>query len=107
MPKATYILPDGVRVELEIESGTSLMRAAVSHGIQAIVGDCGGSASCATCHIYVDESYLHRLPPIGEDEEAMLEGTAAERRSVSRLSCQLAMSDALDGILVRVPDRQW
>lgn len=102
MPKVTYILPDGSRREIELREGQSLMEAAIRNGIEEILGECGGSAMCATCHCYVEEA-PEALPPLGEDEDAMLEETAAERLSNSRLSCQLRMSPSLDGIIVRVP----
>jgi len=107
MPKAVFISPDGSSIELKIPVGTSLMSAAVSNGIEHIVGDCGGSASCATCHVYVEPSYLSHLPEMQSDEDEMLEDTAEKRTENSRLSCQLIMKDELDGITVRMPDTQW
>lgn len=102
MPKATYILPDGTAREIEMRDGQSLMEAAIRNGIGAILGECGGSAMCATCHCYV-ETAPAALPPLGDDEDAMLDETAAERLPNSRLSCQIRMTAALDGITVRVP----
>ena len=107
MPKAIYISHDGSRRELEVAAGTSLMKAAVSNGIYDIVGDCGGSASCATCHVYVDGAYLPKIPDPSARELEMLASTSAERRDNSRLSCQIEMNAALDGIVVRIPDQQW
>ena len=107
MPKAVYVAPDGTRTEVDVALGTSLMQAAVSNGINEIVGDCGGSASCATCHVYVEEAFLDRLPEMQSDEAEMLEGTASERKPNSRLSCQLKMTAELDGITVRTPETQW
>ncbi len=106
MGRATYVLPDGARRELDLSDGTSLMQAAVSAGIDGIVAECGGSAMCATCHVYVDEADVGRPPPIGGDEDEMLECTVAERLPTSRLSCQLVMALALDGIMVRIPEEQ-
>jgi ferredoxin, 2Fe-2S len=107
MPKAIYLSHNGARRELEIAVGTSLMKAAVSNGIYDIVGDCGGSASCATCHVYVDGAYLPKIPTPSARELEMLALTAAERRDNSRLSCQIEMNAALEGIVVQIPDQQW
>ena len=107
MPKAIYISHDGTRRELEIAAGTSLMKAAVSNGIYDIVGDCGGSASCATCHVYVDAGYLPKIAAPTERELEMLALTSAERRDNSRLSCQIEMNETIDGIVVHMPDQQW
>jgi 2Fe-2S ferredoxin len=107
MPKVRYVSPDDTETELDVACGTNLMQAAVSNGIYAIVGDCGGSASCATCHVYVDEEYLKKIPAPAAREDDMLECTAAERKENSRLSCQIVMNDNLDGIILRIADQQW
>lgn len=107
MPKAIFISHDGTEKEVEVKSGTSLMQAAISNGVYDIVGDCGGSASCATCHVYVDEDFKDKLEPVQDREEEMLGCTACERASNSRLSCQIVMSDDLDGIVLRIPEEQW
>lgn len=107
MPKAIYLTQDGKRAELEVRVGTNLMQAAVSNSIHEIVGDCGGSASCATCHVYVEDLYAHMLPEMSSAEEDMLQCTASERRPSSRLSCQIVMTDELDGITVHIAERQW
>lgn len=107
MPKAIYISHDGSRRELEVADGTNLMKAAVANGIYDIVGDCGGSASCATCHVYVDDTYLSKIPAASAREMEMLASTSAERRNSSRLSCQIIMNETLEGIVVRIPDQQW
>jgi len=88
-------------------TGQSLMRAAVAGGIDAIAADCGGSLSCATCHVYVDAGWAARLPPPSNDEVSMLEMTGAPREATSRLSCQINLSDALDGLSVRLPPNQY
>jgi 2Fe-2S ferredoxin len=106
MPKVTYVQPDGARETFDIASGKSLMLGAQSNGVEGILGECGGQAMCATCHVYVDSKDLEALPPISEDEEAMLEDTASERKSTSRLSCQLEACDDLDGIVVYLPEEQ-
>lgn len=107
MPKVIYVSHDGSRRELDVPEGTNLMQAAVSNGIYDIVGDCGGSASCATCHVYVDPSFVDKLSEPSEREKEMLGCTAAEVMATSRLSCQIVMTEALDGITLNMPDRQW
>ncbi|MEX0407421.1 2Fe-2S iron-sulfur cluster-binding protein [Aquibium sp. LZ166] len=106
MPKVTFINPDESRVELDVPVGTSLMRAATAHGIEGIVGDCGGGLTCATCHVLVEETFLPDTPPITPNEEQMLDFTAMGRQPNSRLSCQLVMTEALDGLVVRIADPQ-
>lgn len=107
MPKAIFILPDQSEVELELAVGTSLMQAATANGIDSIVADCGGAASCATCHVFVESDHLERLAEPGPNEEQMLECVAAPRQAGSRLSCQIKMSEELDGIRVRIADPQF
>jgi 2Fe-2S ferredoxin len=92
---------------LSTRTGQSLMRAATRDGVDEIAADCGGCLTCATCHVYVDAAWFDRLPPIGADEQAMLEMTAAERRANSRLSCQIELTPALDGLSVELPERQY
>ena len=106
MPAVTYVSYDGKSTTLDVPVGTSVMQAAVLHGIDGIVAECGGSAMCATCHVYVDPADLAKLPPVDANEDAMLDSTASERRSNSRLSCQLEMTTALDGLVVTLPERQ-
>lgn len=106
MPRVTYIATDGKETTLDIEVGTTVMQAAVLHGVDGIVAECGGSCMCATCHVYVREDQLAMTPAMQPDEEAMLEGTASPRRPNSRLSCQLAASPEMDGIVVYLPETQ-
>ena len=82
------------------------MRAAVMNGLDGILAECGGSLACGTCHVYVEPSQLARLPPPSAVEDEMLDMTASERRPNSRLSCQIVMSDALDGLVLHLPERQ-
>ena len=103
MPKVTFIQPDGMENVLEADAGTSVMRTAVSNGVPGIVAECGGSAMCATCHVYVEDGYLEGLPEVSDVEDAMLDCTASERGSNSRLSCQLPIEGA---IAVRIPEAQ-
>jgi 2Fe-2S ferredoxin len=106
LPKVIYVHPDGTREELDIEVGTSVRSAAIAHGIDGIVGECGGSAMCATCHVYLDEADLARAPEMQPDENEMLEFTVAPRRETSRLSCQLIVTSELNGLVVYVPEAQ-
>jgi len=82
------------------------MEGAVKNGIDGIVAECGGACMCATCHVYVDPAFLEKLSPIGEEQEEMLGVTAAERKPNSRLSCQIEMKPILEGLIVRMPERQ-
>jgi Ferredoxin len=106
MPKVIYIAADGTETTLEVAIGTSVMEAAVLHNVAGILGECGGSINCATCHVYVDTFAGIPLPGIGAVENEMLDATACERRPESRLSCQLIMSGAMDGLIVRLPEFQ-
>ncbi|WP_407186107.1 2Fe-2S iron-sulfur cluster-binding protein [Bradyrhizobium centrosematis] len=106
MPAITFIHPDGKSDRIETSDGESAMQAATRHGLDGILAECGGNAMCATCHVYVDESWLARLPVMADDEDALLDGTAAERRPTSRLSCQIKVTPELDGLIVKLPERQ-
>ena len=106
MPHVTYIATDGKETVLDIAVGTSVMQAAVFNGIDGIVAECGGSCMCATCHVYVREDMLALTPPMDADEDAMLEGTASERRPNSRLSCQIVVTQEMDGLVVHLPETQ-
>jgi ferredoxin, 2Fe-2S len=97
----------GTRHTLTARAGQSLMRAAVEAGIDGIKADCGGVMSCATCHVIVDASWADRLPAPSRDEAAMLEMTAAPRQPTSRLSCQIALDDELNGLTATLPDTQY
>ena len=107
MPNITLIASDGTQIALDVAVGESMMLAATQNGVTGIAGDCGGVMSCATCHVYVEEPYLSRLPAPDSDELSMLEFTAAERLPESRLSCQIRMTSELDGLVVRLPDSQY
>jgi 2Fe-2S ferredoxin len=91
---------------LEAKPGESLMQAAVAANVRGIEADCGGLLTCATCHVYVREPFASRLPPPSDDELGMLQFTASERRANSRLSCQIELSPALDGLTVDLPESQ-
>jgi 2Fe-2S ferredoxin len=98
--------PEGLRHTLDVADGTSLMQAATDAGVPGIVGECGGSAMCATCHVYVDEAWLSQLPAALANEAEMLECTACERQPGSRLACQIRIDPALQGLVARLPERQ-
>jgi 2Fe-2S ferredoxin len=106
MPKITYISHQGDIYEIDVPVGDSVMEGAIRNGIDGIVAECGGSCLCATCHVYVDEKFLPLLDPIGEEQDAMLDSTAAERKPNSRLSCQIQVREELDGLIVRMPETQ-
>ncbi|PXY23448.1 ferredoxin [Prauserella coralliicola] len=107
MPKVIFHHASGEIDVLDAAAGSSVMKVALQNGVAGIVGECGGQAMCATCHVYVREEHLARLPEISEDEEEMLECTAAPRDETrSRLGCQLVLGDGLEEIEVDVPDTQ-
>ncbi len=101
------VAPGGRRQSIQGRAGRSLMKAAVDAGVDAIAADCGGCLTCATCHVVVDPEWAVRLPPPNADEEAMLEMTAAPREATSRLSCQIELRPALEGLVVRLPATQY
>jgi 2Fe-2S ferredoxin len=106
VPKVTYVHTDGVEQAVQGSTGTTIMQTAVARGVDGIVGECGGNLMCATCHVYVDEQWVDKLPIKSEDEDELLDETTSPRESNSRLCCQLVLDDALDGVVVRLPDRQ-
>ncbi len=106
MTTITFIHPDNRSESVDAEDGASVMLAALTHGVDGIVAECGGNAVCATCHVYVDPAFVGRLDPVSDDEDALLDGTASERLPNSRLSCQIKVTPALDGLVVRLPKRQ-
>lgn len=102
-----FIAADGSSSTIQAAPGRSLMRAAVDAGIEGIVADCGGTMSCATCHVLFDGDQLSRVGPPAADESAMLEMTASPREPGSRLSCQITLAEALHGLVVRLPPTQY
>ncbi len=105
MPKITFFEHNGTRHDVEAVPGQSLMRAAVDNGVPGIDADCGGECACATCHVYVDPAWFDKTGARSEMEQSML-SFAAVTQDNSRLSCQIVVSDALDGLVVRLPDGQ-
>lgn len=102
----TFIHPDGRSQSVDANEDDSAMLAALTHGVDGIVAECGGGAVCATCHVYVDENWIGRLGALSGDEDDLLEGVAGERRPTSRLSCQIRMTPDLDGLVLRLPEKQ-
>jgi len=106
MPKITYVTSDGNRHEVEVETGYSVMEGAINNDIDGIVAECGGACACATCHSYIDEGWLDKLPEMDDMEDSMLDA-AFERKSNSRLSCQIEVSEALEGLVVYVAENDY
>jgi 2Fe-2S ferredoxin len=102
MPTVTFIDPDGTPHSLEGEEGMSLMELAVHNGLEGIEADCGGACACATCHVYVDEAWTALTGEAAGDEADMLE-FAVDPQAGSRLACQIRLTAALDGLVVRIP----
>jgi ferredoxin, 2Fe-2S len=106
VPRVIYEPLDGPPTEIEAPLGATARDVALAHGVDGIVGECGGQLMCASCHVYVDEAFLDLLPPRSEDEEEMLESTASPRLANSRLSCQIKLTEELDGLILRLPAEQ-
>lgn len=105
MPRITFIAFDGTPRTVDATEGRSVMQAAVDHNLPGIDADCGGECACATCHVFVEEPWQAVVGPPGEVEDTML-GFAATRQPNSRLSCQINVTAALDGLAVRTPEAQ-
>jgi len=105
MPKITYIDSDGTERPVEAEVGATVMESAIKNGVPGIEAECGGACACATCHVYVEEEWREKVGGPSPMEEDMLD-FGYDVRPNSRLSCQIKVTDALDGLVVRVPERQ-
>ena len=105
MPKITYIEHNGTEHVVEVPEGLTVMEGAVTNNIPGIDADCGGACACSTCHVYVDPAWLDRLPPKEDMETDMLD-FAYEPNETSRLTCQLKVTPALEGLVVRMPEKQ-
>lgn len=105
MPKITYIEHSGAEHTVDATNGVSVMETAIKNMVPGIDADCGGACACATCHVYVDEAWLEKVGKPEAMEESMLD-FAAEPKDNSRLSCQINVSDELDGLIVRLPEFQ-
>jgi len=106
MPTIHYILHDGTEHALDALPGDSVMIIAKDHDLQGILAECGGACSCATCHVRIDPSWVDRLPPKEDLEEEMLE-FVEDADETSRLSCQLRITEDMDGLIVHVPENQY
>ena len=106
MTHITYVEAGGQSTTIDLADGWSLMQGATANGIDGIVGECGGSCACATCHCYVDDLLARMLPPPSQAELDMLENVVAERRPNSRLACQIKAGPALEGGVVQLPECQ-
>lgn len=106
MPRITYRHPDGTATVLDVPVGESVMRAAVLNDVDGIVAECGGAGQCGTCHVYVAVGTGHSLPSIHAAENEVLFTTACPRQDNSRLSCQLTVTEELDGLVVDLPEKQ-
>ena len=105
MPKITYKDHQGTSKTIEVENGLSVMEGAIQKEIPGIDADCGGSMACATCHVYIDDKWFDKIPK-AEDAEIDMIDMAFEPKKNSRLSCQLIVSDELDGMVVTTPSKQ-
>lgn len=105
MAKITFIAHDGIQTLVDISPGESLLTAALNNQVKGIDGDCGGQCACATCHVFIDAPWTAQIPAPQANEDEMLNFTA-ERQSTSRLACQITVTEALDGMIVHMPDGQ-
>ena len=105
MPKINYIEHGGKKHTIEVENGLTVMEGAIQNNIPGIDADCGGSMACATCHVYVKEEWFNKLPKKEDVEEDMID-MAYEPNKYSRLSCQLTVSNDLEGLVVQLPEKQ-
>ncbi|MDB5471270.1 MAG: 2Fe-2S ferredoxin [Caulobacter sp.] len=105
MAKITYVEHDGTEHTIEVKNGMSVMEGAIKNNVPGIVADCGGACACATCHVYVDAAWEGKTGEKSAMEESMLD-FAENVEDSSRLSCQIKVSDALDGLVVRMPESQ-
>jgi ferredoxin, 2Fe-2S len=105
MAKITYVEFNGKEYVLDVEPGISVMQAALNNNVRGIIAECGGACSCATCHVYVDDAWVEKLDAKSETEESMLDAVL-DLQPNSRLSCQIKVTDALDGLVVRLPTTQ-
>ena len=107
MATLTLVEHNGVQHEVEVATGDSVMQAAMRKMLDGIVAECGGGLACATCHCYVDDAWIERVGPASDMEQQMLEFSSNQTQPGSRLSCQIIISDALDGLVVRLPESQF
>ena len=106
MPKITFIQFDGTETSIDAEIGSTVMNTALDNLVPGIDADCGGECSCATCHVLVDEGWMEKVGQPNDTEESMLD-LNPDRAANSRLSCQIKVSDDLDGLVVNLPEFQY
>ena len=106
MALITYIEHDGTEHKVQVEIGSSVMHGAIDNGLEGIVAECGGACSCATCHCYVDDAWIDKTGRAEDMEEAMIE-CVSDPRDGSRLSCQIEITEELDGLVVHLPESQY
>ena len=104
--KITFIAADGTTTPVEAAEGESIMRAAVQNDVDGVIGECGGSMMCATCHCYVDEAWADTVGQQEDGESDLLDCAASEVKPTSRLSCQIRMRPELDGVVIHLPESQ-
>ena len=107
MAKIKFIEHNGTEHEVEADNGLSIMQAAVNNSVPGIVAECGGACSCATCHVQIDAEWYGKIVPPSDMENEMLEFAMGFEENASRLSCQIKISDELDGIVIRTPESQY
>ncbi|MEO0575636.1 MAG: 2Fe-2S iron-sulfur cluster-binding protein [Pseudomonadota bacterium] len=105
MPTVVFVSESGDRKEVTVETGYTVMEAAVNNGIDGIVAECGGACACATCHSYIDPAWVDKLSEMDDMEDSMLDA-AYERKDNSRLTCQIELTDAMDGLVVHVANNE-
>ena len=105
MPKIIFVSADNQKHEVDVRGGVSVQEAAIQNDVEGIDAECGGGCSCATCHVYVADEWVERVGPAGDLEASMLE-EVPNARANSRLSCQIKMTEALDGLVVTTPEHQ-
>jgi len=106
MPFVRFVEANGAERTLEIAAGISVMQTAIRNSVRGIEAECGGCLDCATCHVYVDDSQLHAMPPVSAQEDAVLAAVAAERRPTSRLGCQLFVPASIEILIIHIPETQ-
>jgi 2Fe-2S ferredoxin len=106
MPRITFVSADGEEVTVDASDGDSVMQVVLAGSVDGIIAECGGSMMCATCHVYVAEDWSQKVGAASDDERAMLDFAASEVKEASRLSCQITITDDLDGLTVHLPEAQ-
>ena len=106
MPKITYIESNGTEHAVDAETGSTVMESAIKNGVPGIEAECGGACACATCHVFVDDAWKEKTGAPSQMEEDMLD-FAYDVRPTSRLSCQIRITPELDGLIVRIPEKQF